>query len=209
MYYALSSKDSQTVEMLLNQWTDLNYSIFYPDKEYWRGLRDMQFNLVPWMNTIGIHEWLTLTEALFDQFSEEDCENVYKVLSNAYPQTDIRSMHLIGLQLEKRLLSQNMNLENLDYLSMEEIWKEIYRIASLWVSCAAMLYQEAVFQGSLQSALPPRYHFAWLIFQAAAVKNDTRSFVRKIAEAAKVYLTMNEVCRYILRCCKAEAEERE
>ncbi len=209
MYYALSSKDSQTVEMLLNQWTDLNYSIFYPDKEYWRGLRDMQFNLVPWMNTIGIHEWLTLTEALFDQFSEEDCENVYKVLSNAYPQTDIRSMYLIGLQLEKRLLSQNMNLENPDYLGMEEIWKEIYRIASLWVSCAAMLYQEAVFQGNLQSALPPRYHFAWLIFQAAAVKNDTRSFVRKIAEAAKVYLTMNEVCRYILRCCKAEAEEQE
>ena len=209
MHYALSSKDTQTVEKLFNQWTNLNYSIFYPDPEYWKGLRDMQFNLVPWMDTIGIHEWLTLTEALFDQFPETDCENVFKVLSNAYPQTDIRSMHLIGLQLEKRLLSQNMNLENPDYLSMEEIWKEIYRIASLWVSCAAMLYQETVFQGNLQSALPPRYHFAWLIFQAAAVKNDTRSFVRKIAEAAKVYLAMNEVCRYILRCCKAEAEEQE
>ena len=209
MHYALSSKDTQTVEKLLNQWTDLNYSIFYPDPEYWKGLRDMQFNLVPWMANIGIHEWLTLTEALFDQFREEDCENVFKVLSNAFPQTDIRSMHLIGLQLEKRLLSQNMNLENPDYLGMEEIFQDIYRIASLWVSCAAMLYQETVFQGELQSALPPRYHFAWLIFQAGAVKNDTRSFVRKIAEAAKVYLTMNEVCRYILRCCKIEAEEQE
>lgn len=90
---------------------------------------------------------------------------------------------------------------------MEEVWKEVYRIASLWVSCAAMLYQESVFQGDLQSALPGRYRFAWLIFQANAVKDDTRSFVRKIAEAAKAYLTMEEVCRYLLRCCKSEAEE--
>lgn len=207
MHYALSGRDTQTVEKILNQWTDLNYSVFYPDPEYWKGLKDMHFNLVPWMTNTGIHEWLTLTEALFDQFSVEDCENVFKVLSRCFPQTDIRMMHLMGLQLEKRLLARNMKLENPDYMNMEEVWKEVYRIASLWVSCAAMLYQESVFQGDLQSALPGRYRFAWLIFQANAVKDDTRSFVRKIAEAAKAYLTMEEVCRYLLRCCKSEAEE--
>lgn len=207
MQYALSSGDKQMAEELLTQWKDLNYSIFFPDKEYWKGLRNMRINLTPWLSDVGIHDWITLTEALFDQFPNEDCENVFQVLSQGMAQTDIRMMHLIGLQLEKRLLDTNMNLENPDYLGMEEIWKELYRIASLWVSCAAMLYQDSVFQGELQSALPPRYRFAWLVFQANAVKEDIRSFVRKVAEAAKAYLTMNEVCRYILRCCKTEAEE--
>lgn len=205
--YSILCRDSNSVKKLLTQWKELNYSLFFPDKEYWSGLSEMNFELTPWMSETGIHEWIRLTEALYLHFSSEDCEKVYNVLSKGFVQTDIRMMHLMGLQLEKRLISCDINLENPDYLEMEEIWRELYRIASLWVGCASMLYQEKVFQGELQSALPPRYHFAWLIFQAGAVKNDTRSFVRKIAEAAKVYLAMNEVCRFILRCCKAEAEE--
>ena len=208
MHFVLANRDTAALHTLLDQWRNLSYSLFFPDKEYWKGLREMRIDLAPWMSDVGIHEWITLTEALFEQFSLADCENVFKVLSQGLSQTDIRMMHLIGLQLEKRLLSRNIKLENPDYMGMEEIWKELYRIASLWVSCAAMLYQENVFKGELQSALPGRYQFAWLIFQANAVKDDTRSYVRKIAEAAKAYLTMEDICRYLLRCCKAEVEEK-
>lgn len=209
MQFVLSNRDVHTLNSLLDQWKNLSYSLFFPDKEYWKGLRKMRIDLSPWLSDVSIHEWITLTEALFDQFPAEDCENVFKVLSKGLPQTDIRMMHLMGLQLEKRLLTRNMKLENPDYLGMEDIWKEVYRIASLWVSCAAMLYQESVFQGELQSALPGRYRFAWLIFQANAVKGDTLSFIKKVGEAAKAYLGMSDVCKYILRCCKVEADEQE
>lgn len=207
LQYAVMCRDEERVGTVLQQWTELNYSLFFPDKDFWKGLREMQMSLKPWIGEIGIHEWITLTEALFDRFEKEDCENVYFVLSRGLKQTDIRMMHLTALQLEKQLLSKNMNLENVDFSDMEEIWRELYRIASLWVSCAAMLYQDTVFQGELQSALPPRYRFSWLIFQANAVREDTLGFVRKVAEAAKNYLAMEAVCKYILKYYRSESEE--
>ena len=69
-----------------------------------------------------------------------------------------------------------------------------------------MLYQESVFQSQMQTALPPRFRFAWVILQANVVKIDKRSFVRKIAEAAKAYLKMEDVCKYILKYYKEEGE---
>lgn len=205
--YMFCSGDIDEAERLLDDWKEKNYSFFLPDREYWRGLRKLKIDLMPWISDVRIHEWIHLTEVLFEQFSEEDCENVYHVLVRGLGQTDIRSMHITALRLEKRLLSRNMNLENLEYLDTEEIWTELYRIASLWVSCAAMLYQERIFQSELQSALPARYQFAWLIFQANAVKADSMSFVRKIGEAAKCYLRMEGICKYFLRYYRKEAEE--
>lgn len=208
LQYAFLCYDAQSVGRLLDEWKRNNYSFFIPDGQYWKGLKDLRIDLSERLSDVRIHEWIALAEALYEQLPEEDCENVYQVLIRGLENTDIRFLHLTALRLEKRLLSRNMKLENLDYLNMEEIWNELYRIASLWVSCAAMLYQDGVFQGGLQSALPARYHFAWLIFQANAVKSDTRSFVRKIAEAAKAYLRMEEVCKYLLRYCKTEIEEQ-
>ncbi len=205
--YAILLHDVPGTCQLLDEWKENNYSFFLPDKQYWKGLKELQINLSDWLENVRIHEWITLSEALFEQMEEEDCENIYQVLIRGLEKTDIRFLYLTALRLEKRLLLRNMKLENLDYPDMEEIWNELYRIASLWVSCAAMLYQEHVFQSELQSALPARYQFSWLIFQANAVKADTRSFVRKIAEAAKAYLKMEEVCKYLLRCCKTEAEQ--
>lgn len=204
LQYAILCEDREKLLTLLNQWSDLNYSFFFPDKQFWEGLEKLHIGLRPWLEKVRIQEWIQLTEALFEQFEEKDCENVYQVLTRDLPQTDIRFLHITALRLEKHLLSRNMKLENIGYIESEEVWKELYRIAQLWVSCAAMLYREDVFRGELQSALPGCYQFSWHIFQANAVKADSILFVRKIGEAAKCYLKMEDVCKYMLRCYKCE-----
>lgn len=209
LQYAAYVSDRTMAEELLGIWREKNYSFFLPERQYWSDLRRLKIHLPEWMGEVRIHEWITLTEALFDQMPEKDCENIYQVLTKGMDNTDIRFLHITALRLEKRLLERNMKLENLEYFDMDEVWKELYRIAGLWVSCAAMLYRENVFQSELQSALPARYQFAWLIFQANAVRANDVSFVRKIAEAAKTYLKMEEVCKYILRYYRAEAKEIE
>lgn len=209
LQYAVAVRDRRMAEELLGVWKKNNYSFFLPDGEYWSGLKVLKISMAEWMKEVRIHEWMTLSEALFEQMPVKDCENIYQVLTRGMDSTDIRFLHITALILEKRLLVRNMKLENLEYLDMEEVWKELYRIASLWVSCAASLYRENVFQSELQSALPERYQFAWLIFQANAVKADDWSFVRKIAEAAKTYLRMEDVCKYILRYYKTEAGGQE
>lgn len=196
--------DKPRTRQLLQEWKEQNYSFFLLDYEYWKGLNSLQIDLSDWLCDVRIEEWISLTEAVFERMSEKECEDIYQVLLRGLEKTDLRFFYLIALRLEKQLLARNMKLENLDYLDGKEIWDKLYRIASLWVSCAAMLYQKQVFQGDLQTALPARYQFAWLIFQANTVKTDRYSFVKKLAEAAKVYLKMGEVCKYLMRCCKEE-----
>lgn len=198
-------QDEQQLYPIIDRWQSQNYSCFLFQKEIWRALDKLQVSLYPYVQSTGINEWQRLSEALFDTLSEEDSEHAYQVLTKGMPQSDMRFLHITGLRLEKRLLKRNLKPESMDCPDMEEIWQELYRIASLWVSCAAMLYQERVFQDSvLQSALPARYQFAWMIFQANTVKADTLSFARKIAEAAKSYIAMEDICKYILRCCRTE-----
>lgn len=205
--YAFLTEDVDKVREILNIWKEKNYSFFLPEKDYWRGLSRLRLGLSEWLGDVRIHEWITLSEALFEQMPEESCENVYQVLARGLKNTDIRFLHLTALQLEKRLLARDWQRGERDASEMEELWREMYRIASLWVSCAASLYRDDVFRGGLQSALPPRYQFAWLIFQANAVRTEPFSFVRKIAEAAKAYLRMEKVCKCILQYYKAEADE--
>lgn len=201
--YALLLQDRYELELIFTIWKERQYSFFLCDGEYWRGLKELQINLSEWIGEIGILEWIQLTEALFEQMSENDCENMYQVLSRGLEKSEIRMLYLMGLRLEKHLLNQKLKLEqsSLGDLEMKNLWKELYQIASLWMSCAGKLYQEQVFQSELQSALPPKYRFAWFIFQANAVKGDIRNFVRKIAEAAKAYLKMEDICKSILRYC--------
>lgn len=204
LHYAMLLYDKPRTRQLLQEWKEQNYSFFLLDYEYWKGLNSLQIDLSDWLCDVRIEEWISLTEAVFERMSEKECEDIYQVLLRGLEKTDLRFFYLIALRLEKQLLARNMKLENLDYLDGKEIWDKLYRIASLWVSCAAMLYQKQVFQGDLQTALPARYQFAWLIFQANTVKTDRYSFVKKLAEAAKVYLKMGEVCKYLMRCCKEE-----
>jgi len=204
MQYAALLYDKQGMEWLLDKWKEKNYSYFLPDRDYWKGLKELRIDLSVRLSEVRFYEWITLAEALFEQMPEKDCENIYQVLIRGLEKTDIRLLSITALRLEKNLLARNMKLENLDFIIMEEIWKELYRIARLWMSCAAMLYRESVFQSEMQSMLPAKYQFAWLIFQAQVVKEDSRNFVRKIAEAAKAYLRMEEVCKYILRYYQLE-----
>ena len=85
-------------------------------------------------------------------------------------------------------------------LSTEELWEKLYQIAQYWVSCAASLYREAVFMGELIQAIPPAYRFGWYIMQANAVKDeDYNLYLHKVADAAKAYPVMKELCKNIIK----------
>ena len=86
------------------------------------------------------------------------------------------------------------------FLAVEELWDRLSQISQYWVSCAASLYREDVFLGDLIEAIPPAYRFGWYIMQANAVKNENNSlFLRKIADAAKAYPLMKELCKKIIK----------
>ena len=199
--------DMVKIEQLLIQWKKLNYSFFLFQKETWKVLEQSQVSLFPFIKDTAIYDWMVLSESLFDSSSAEDCEYIYRVLIRGMEQEDFRVLYLTGLRLEKKLLATWFS-DKKEYLgeNYEVIWQAVYRIANLWIGCAAMLYQESVFQSQMQTALPPRFRFAWVILQANVVKIDKRSFVRKIAEAAKAYLKMEDVCKYILKYYKEEGE---
>jgi len=207
LYYAFCHYDKRGAELVLDQWQKLHYSFFIVDRNYWEGLKKLEIDLSERIAEVGIQTWITLVESLFKQIQEEECDTVYQVLIRGLKQNDIRFLHITGLRLEKQLLKEMEQQKKQIVPDKEKLWRDLYRIASLWVSCAAMLYQENVFQSELQTALPERYQFAWKIFQADALKNDSRSFVKKIAEAATCYLTMEDVCKYILEYYKTEAGE--
>ncbi len=199
--------DLVKINQLFVKWKIQNYSFFLFQKETWRMLDQFQISLLSLMEDTTIYDWMVLSESLFDSSSAEDCEYIYRVLIRGMEQEDFRVLYLTGLRLEKKLLATWFS-DKKEYLgeNYEVIWQAVYRIANLWIGCAAMLYQESVFQSQMQTALPPRFRFAWVILQANVVKTDKRSFVRKIAEAAKAYLKMEDVCKYILKYYKEEGE---
>ncbi len=85
-------------------------------------------------------------------------------------------------------------------LTVEELWDRLSQISQYWVSCAASLYREDVFMGDLIEAIPPAYRFGWYIMQANAVKNENNSlFLHKVADAAKAYPMMKELCKYVIQ----------
>ena len=85
-------------------------------------------------------------------------------------------------------------------LTVEELWDRLSQLSQYWVSCAASLYREDVFLGDLIEAIPPAYRFGWYIMQANAVKNENDSlFLRKVADAAKAYPVMKELCKQVMK----------
>ena len=86
------------------------------------------------------------------------------------------------------------------FLTTEELWDRLNQLSQYWVSCAASLYREDVFMGKQIEAIPPAYRFGWYIMQANAVrKENTRLFVNKVAEAAKAYPVMKELCKQVIK----------
>ncbi len=207
LYYFIVNKKEEA-EQVLAKWKKQNYSFFLKDDFYWEGLRKQQISLIKWIEEVRTEEWIQLTEIIFREFETKNCKNVYEVLVQDLPKNDIRFLHITGLWMEKKLLDI-ADLEEM-YDDFEELWSQVYEIASFWVSCAAMLYRETVFQGEekLQSALPGKYQFAWLIYQANAVKLYPREFIKKVAAAAKSYLKMEKVCKYILKSYSTENNEK-
>lgn len=200
LWYFFMKGNKDAVKKIFRKWKEWNYSFFWSEEYYWEGLRRLQIALNEWIGEIRTEEWIQLTEAIFDKFEKKDCENVYQVLIQGLQKNEIRFLYITGLWMEKKLLEIS-DFEQ-EYDDLDELWSKVYEIASLWVGCAAMLYRESVFQGEekLQSALPGKYQFAWLIYQANAVKQYPKHFVKKVAEAAKAYLKMEKVCKYILGC---------
>ena len=85
------------------------------------------------------------------------------------------------------------------FLTMEELWDRLNQLSQYWVSCAASLYREDVFMGEQIDAIPPAYRFGWYIMQANVVrKENARRFVNKVAEAAKAYPVMKELCKRVI-----------
>lgn len=208
LWYYFIMNDKNSVEKILLKWKKQNYSFFLSDLYYWEGLNKLQICLNKWMEEVRTEEWIRLTEVIFDKLEKKDCENVYGVLRKDLQKNDIRFLHITGLWIEKKLLEITDFDEVYDEFS--EAWSQVYELASLWVGCAAMLYRETVFQGEekLQSALPGKYQFAWLIYQANVVKGYPKNFVKKVAAAAKSYLKMEKVCKYILKTYAIEEDTR-
>lgn len=208
LWYYFIVNDKKLVEETFIKWKKQNYSFFLLDAYYWECLNKLQICLDKWIEEVRTEEWIRLTEIIFGKLEKKDCENVYHVLMKNLQKNDIRFLYITGLMLEKKLL-EDIEFEEM-YDDFEELWSQVYELASFWVSCAAMLYRETVFQGEekLQSALPGKYQFAWLIYQANAVKLYPREFIKKVAVAAKSYLKMEKVCKYILKSYGAEDSEK-
>ena len=200
--YYFRKEDKDAIENIFIKWKELNYTFFLLESYYWKGLRKLQISLTEWIDTVRTEEWIQSVEILFNRLEKEDCENVYCVLIQDLQKKDIRFLHLTGLWMEKQLLAEReWKVERLEIKGndFDEVWDKLYKIASLWISCAAMLYREIVFQEELQSALPARYQFSWLIYQANAAKTYSKKFIKKVADAAKVYLKMGEICKCVLK----------
>lgn len=84
-------------------------------------------------------------------------------------------------------------------LTAEELWDKLDQLSQYWVSCAAALYREEVFVTDLFRNLPSAYQFGWYIMQANAVKSqNTNLFLIKVADAAKAYPAMRELCKKVI-----------
>lgn len=101
-------------------------------------------------------------------------------------------LYLTAFWMQKRILETN-NKESADD------WNDIYQLALYWISCGSFLYKEDVFTGDLIEAIPAEFQFAWYILQANALREVSESaFIHKVADAAKAYPVMKELCKKVI-----------
>ena len=139
---------------------------------------------------------------LWQCLEEEVCEKVYLCLIRGIEKNDIKYIYISAIRMEKKLLIRQDEMTE-----VEEIWQELLALAQHLVVCASFLYKEDVFLGEMVKAIPPSYQFGWYIMQADTVrKENLHLFFMKVADAAKAYPIMKELCKKII-CGMADAEK--
>ena len=190
--YAGYKEEREKIYFLLNKMKQNSISLLLEDIQYWKVLYEYKISLASYIANIRSYEWIQIAPKLLNQFELEDREIIYVVLSNELNKKDIKFLYLTALWMEKQLL-ENQEADNNDE------WKRLYNVALHWISCAMFLYKEEVFTSDLIEAIPPQYQFAWYIVQANALKdNNNYLFIQKVAEAAKSYSIMKELCKKII-----------
>lgn len=199
MYAGLQGKEV-LAKCALEKLREKHCSFFLPDKLYWESLQKLGVNINSYMDEVSIYEWMEMSKRLWVLLDEETSESAYLCLVKGLEKSDIRFLHVSALWMEKRLLDRD-----LEVMKAEEIWNGMYMVAQYWVSCAATLYKESIFMGNLIEAIPPAYRFGWYILQAKSVEeSNTSAYIRKLADAAKAYPVMKELCKKVMRAAADE-----
>ncbi len=186
--------DESAARFALETMRDKKYDFFLEDRHYWEALERLGMELNSYIN-ISTYDWMRMAENLWKHLDVEICKTVYSCLTKGLRDDDIRHVYISALWAEKQLLAAEGELAD-----AEEIWEKLYDVAQYWIACGILLYREEVFMGELISALPAPYRFGWYILQANAVKGEnTRVFIHKIAEAAKAYPLMKELCKKVMK----------
>ena len=186
----------------LEKMREEGYPLFLEEEEYWDSLKKLNVNINEYMPELSVYSWMELAKRLWALMPLKVCETAYVCLVRGLEKTDLRYIYLSALTMEKRLFSEEEQ-EALTSLTQDEIWDRLNLLSRYWVSCAASLYREDVFMGDLISAIPPCYQFGWYIMQANAVKNTNLSlFLHKVADAAKAYPELKELCKKVIEGCK-------
>lgn len=195
LIYAGVQNDRQSAALTLEKMKEEHYPLFLIDERYWNSLLKLNIDINEYTDNISIYDWMELTRRLWQCLDEKACETVYLCLTKRIEKKDIRYIYISALWQEKQLAGRKEEMTE-----PEEVWAALYHLAQYWVSCAASLYREDVFMGDLIGAIPPAYQFGWYILQAKAVKEqDCHLFIRKIADAAKVYPAMKELCKKVMQ----------
>ena len=193
----------------LEKMREENYPFFLEDEAYWDSLEKLNVNLNAYMINLNTYNWMEMAKRLWDVVNLDVCEKAYSCLVCGLEKTDLRYLYISALLMEKKLLEKEKRLERVlsgadgTYEAMdsaEEIWNELFQMSQYWVSCAASLYREDVFMGDLISAIPHCYQFGWYIMQAGAVRQGNPGlFIQKVADAAKAYPALKELCKKVMR----------
>ena len=203
--YAGHQGEKEAAVPALEKMRDENYPFFLEDEAYWESLQKLCININVYMTSLSINRWMEMAKRLWGVMELNSCEKVYPCLIRGLEKTDLRFLYISALLQEKKLLEKEKVLSGADesskaMYSAPEIWNELYQMSQYWVSCAASLYREDVFMGDLIKAIPPCYQFGWYIMQANAVRQGNHSlFIQKVADAAKAYPTLKELCKKVIR----------
>ena len=205
LIYAGNQGDLVAAVTVLEKMQKENYPFFLEDEEYWDSLQKLGVNINQYMTGFGIYRWTETAKRLWDVVELDVSEKIYSCLIRGLEKTDLRYLYISALLMEKKLLEKEKVLTGKDdslkvMYAAPEIWNELYQTAQYWVACAAMLYREDVFTSDMIKALPPAYQFGWYIMQANAVKQiNPGLFIQKVADAAKVYPALKELCKKVIR----------
>ena len=203
--YAGYQEEMEAAIPALEKMQEKNYPFFLEDEAYWNSLQKLGININPYMTSLSINRWMELAKRLWDVMELNACEKVHLCLIRGLEKTDLRYLYISALLQEKKLLEKEKVLSGGDeaskaMYSAPEIWNELNQMSQYWVSCAASLYREDVFMGDLIKAIPPCYQFGWYIMQANAVRQANHSlFIQKVADAAKAYPALKELCKKVIR----------